>query len=267
MTATVVLPFRGEFGLKVYYHVPAVHAIGPDVIYCERGEEALYPSADRYVQVERNADGRRRNKYRRDRDFVSHAERDARNRFTDPELLTPGWDAPRERFIPEPVETHGITCDVLVCPRKRDYGAAKNWPHWTWLTEQLQAEGLDVFAGGAPDSSYEVPCPRAWEYERFLDATLEAMHAADLVIATDAGLAHLAVLCGRPLKIISYRDGIVAPGPNVNERGRKLADEFWPIHRHRYEEGAHTGSPWEIMPYTWNDPERVLEAAVGPVAA
>ena len=36
-----------------------------------------------------------------------------------------------------------------------------------------------------------------------LDATVEAMLSAKVVVATDSGLAHLAILCGRPLILIS----------------------------------------------------------------
>lgn len=260
----VVSPWRGEFGIRCYWHAPAVHAIpGEKVVCCERGTEALYPSADVVEVVERRFDGTRaRNDYRRDLEHVEAVEARMRQKYPGAEIIRPDKSWPRERFVPRPLTTLGIECDVVVCPRRREYGHSKNWSHWPLLTRSLQAEGLTVYAGGAPDSSFEVPCGMAWEHERFLDATLEAMHSADLVIATDAGLAHLAVLAGRPLLMITYQNGIVAPGPNTDEHGRVTERGFWPVRMYRYREGNHTGSPLRVLRYAWEAPERVVLAAM-----
>jgi len=256
----VILPFRGEFGMKVWWHVPAVHAIeGPKVVYVERGEQALYPSARGHVEVQRKEDNERRNHYHRDQDFVDQVEEQARERFgPDAEYLRPDQKWPRKRFVPEPVTHADVRCDVVVCPRRRNYGAEKNWPEWYELTERLVAEGVRVFAGGVADSSYQVPCKRAWEYDRPLDATIEAMHQAKVVVATCAGLAHLAVLCGRPLLLITYGKGLVAPGPVIDEKGRHMEDRYWPVKMERYEQGNHTGSEITLLEGAWYDPVKVL---------
>jgi ADP-heptose:LPS heptosyltransferase len=253
----VVLPFRGEFGLKLWWHVPAVHAIEPDVCYIEAGEQALYPSAREWTEVDRQHDDRRRNNYAKD-DGTPVFEAVARWRFPAAELLKPSDRWPRKRFVPQPHWPQGVSCDVVVCPRWRNYGAEKNWPHWVDLTARLNAEGLNVFAGGAADSSQEVPAVRAWEFERNLDATIEAMHSARLVVATDAGLAHLAVLCGRPLLMITHADGLVAPGSVNDEHGRPMEPQYWPVKMHRYHEANHTGSPIELVKHAWDDPARVF---------
>lgn len=260
----VISPWRGEFGYRCFFHAPAVHAIpGKKVVCCERGTEALYPSAVGLEVVDRRSDGTRaRNDYKRDLDFVEAVEERMRRRYPGAEILRPNQGWPRERFIPEPIHEYGISCDVVVCPRRRDYGHNKNWPHWARLTEDIQHEGLTVFAGGAPDSSFEVPCEKAWGFSRFLDATLEAMHSADLVVATDAGLAHLAVLAGRPLLMITYRDGIVAPGPNTDEHGNVTEEEFWPVRMHRYEKNNHTDSLIRVLHHAWEDPDMVVREAL-----
>lgn len=231
-----ILAFKGEFGLKVLYHVPWVYAKGPGhIIEIEPGEEALYPLAREWKVTKRAHD-------------------DTRTRG-------PGKLKPLERFIPEPhVRQNLPAADIVVCPRQRSYGASKNWPRWPELTEALRHAGFSVFAAGAPDSSAEVDCPRAWDYPRFLDASIEAMRQARLVVATDAGLAHLAVLCGAPLLIITYQ-GRVAPGHCITSHGRDCGP-YWPVRFDEYYRSAnHTGAPLEMVD-GWEHPERVIEAAV-----
>jgi hypothetical protein len=232
----VIVPaFRGELGLKIRYHVPWVYAKGPGhVVEIEEGEEALYPLAAEWRIVPRNQDDSRHG--------------------------GPGRLQPQKRFVPEPYVRQGITADLVLCPRKRNYGSSKNWNVWPWLALQLEVDGFNVFAAGAPDSSYDVACPRAWDYPRFLDASIEAMRSARLVIATDAGLAHLAVLCGAPLLLITHR-GLVAPGPVTDSKGRVFRPEYWPVRLQEYYRDAnHTGSPIEAVD-GWMHPERVLEKA------
>jgi hypothetical protein len=191
-------------------------------------------------------------------------EADARRRFGHTARMHRPTDKfPRKRFVPQPKIRHGIRCDVVVCPRKREYGKGKNWDGWPELTRRLCAEGLSVFAGGAADSSYDVPCVKAWDFGRGLDATIEAMHAARLVVATDAGLAHLAVLCGRPLLMITHANGLVAPGEFIDERGKATKPEYWPVHLHRYIEGNHTGSPFHMLHHAWFDVDVTFNGAMG----
>ena len=259
----VVLPLRAEFGLKLWWFVPAVHAIdGPKVVYIEPGEEALYPSADHLIEVDRQRDSLRRNRYMRDADFVRKIERHAAVTFPGAELVKPDGHWPRKRFVPRPFMPQGVTADVVVCPRKRAYGAEKNWPHWVALTEGLRAEGLNVFAGGVEDSSFWVPCARAWDYGRGTDATIEAILAARLVVATDAGLAHLAVLCGRPLLMITHGEGIVAPGPVSDEHGHEMEPAYWPVKLERYTEANHTGSPISVIYHAWENVDVTIRAVL-----
>lgn len=233
--------FRGELGVKVHSHVPAVHALpGRKIVEIEEGEEALYPSADEWRVVPRVADGERR----------GH-----------PKL--PGHR--RARFVPLPfIEPEALPpADVVICPRVRDYVETRNWLHWAALADELQARGVGVIAAGAPDSSARVPCPVTWEWPRFLDATIRAMLDARLVIATDAGLAHLAILCGRPLLIITHR-GRAASGPRVLKDGRTPTDRpHWYVNVPDYYEAAnHRGAPIRLID-AWHDPAPVAGFAAG----
>lgn len=245
MNQLPVIPVcRKEFGLKLLTHVPQAHTLclrGPHVVEIEAGEEALYPAAEEWIIRERGDDS---------------------DRYGSPQSL----GVEPTRFVPEPYVRQGVgAVDVVICPRWRAYGSEKNWTGWAELAERLDGAGLDVFAAGAPDSSADVPCPRAWDYTRFLDASIEAIRKASLVIATDAGLAHLAVLCGAPLLVITYR-GRVAPGPVITSSGRKVRDEYWRAGEHpkkggdRFQEANHTGSTIRRV-NGWESVERVAAKA------
>lgn len=242
---TVALPALGEFGLRLRYHVPAVHHMaqrGEVVAFHEPGEECLYPACE-LVEVPRVHDDLRRGTVGKAFDAMEDAKRIASERWPGAKMVQTAKGMPEARFVPEPVTRYGIHADVVVCPRWRAYGASKNWPDWAWLVEQLSAAGLKVFAAGAPDTSADVECDRAWDRERFLDASVEAMRSARLVVSTDAGLAHLAVLCGAPLLLITH-DGLVAPGPVLDPRGNAMEPAYWPVRLEEYYTSAnHTGSP------------------------
>lgn len=232
--------FQGELGLKIRYHVPQVATLckrEPCRVEIEEGEEALYPFAAEHVIVPRADDASRRG-------------------------MPPKLGVPETRFVPEPNVTHGINpTDIVLCPRARKYGAEKNWNGWVLLAARLWQAGLTTFAAGAPDSSERVPYSRlAWDEERFLDASIEAMRKTRLVIATDAGLAHLAVLCGAPLLIVTYR-GLVAPGPVINSAGKIAHEHYWPVRLDEYyRKAAHTGAPIETVD-GWEDVGKVVAAA------
>ncbi len=242
---SVILPFRGEFGLKLRYHVPAVHALGNGhVVMIEKGEEALYPRAASWVSVDRRKDDERRG-------WSEPVDAYLREHY--PETIEVSKGEPEERFLPAPhMEQDLGSIDVVICPRMRNYASSKNWPHWPWLAESLEAEGLNVFAAGAPDSSVDIECERAWDHERFLDASIGAMLRARLVVATDAGLAHLALLCGRPLLLITY-DGLVAPGPVLDAAGHAMEPAYWPVRLEEYYHAAnhlqvpiHVSNAWQF---------------------
>lgn len=231
--------WRGEFGLKVRYWVPQVYALcrrEPCRVEIEEGEEALFPATAEWT-------------------IVPRAEDESRH-GSPPDLGVKG-----ERFVPEPHVRQGTRpAHVVVCPRWREYGEAKNWAGWPALVMRLQAHGLRPFAAGAPDSSIAVGCASAWDYDRFLDASIEAMLNARLVIATDAGLAHLAVLCGADLLLVTYR-GRVAPGPVVSSSGRVARPEYWSVRVADYYEAAnHCGARIETVD-GWESVPRVVEKA------
>lgn len=262
-----VLPYRGEFGLTVRYHVPAVRALPRPLVVChEPGLEALYPDCERLL-VDSKADALRRDVYARDQEFVTHWKHKL-------EQLYPGWAIiapdrskkwPERRFVPHPhIPQYVAKCEIVICPRFRQYGTAKNWHRWPSLAATLATRGIRVFAAGLAETS-DRRCrvtDAAWNYARPLDATIEAMCRARLVISTDNGLAHLAVLCGAPLLLVGSLGGRVAPGP-IQENGRIIHPAYGPIRmKHYYQHANHIGSPIELEPNGWQRPDRVVAHAL-----
>jgi ADP-heptose:LPS heptosyltransferase len=88
--------------------------------------------------------------------------------------------------------------------------------------------------------------------------------AARLVVATDAGLAHLAVLCGTPLLLVGADGGKVAPGPARNAQGKVEHEEYWHVRLDEYYHQAnHTNAPLHFMSDGWGDPSAVVAHAEG----
>lgn len=240
--AQVVPLYAGEFGLEIRFRVPKVYAMGAVPVEIESGKEALYPRASEWIIRERTPE---------DTPEASR-KRGGKGR--------PKLSGPEERFIPEPHVPQGVPpADVVVCPRKRHYVSEKNWDQWPRVVDQLKQWGLSVFAGGVADASdTRVDCDAAWEYGRPLDACIEAMHSAKVVVANCSGLCHLAVLCGADLLVVTYR-GLDAPGPVINSAGRKMADKRWPVRMEEYYHSVnHAGARIESMD-GWEYPERVVE--------
>lgn len=241
MTRERIPVLRTEFGLLLRYHVPWVHARpGRKLVEIEPGNEALYPKAEEFEIVEPTPDDERRGIARRWRS----AE-------------------PIEPFAPEPYEKVSIARpDVVVCPRKRRYGAAKNWGAWPNLVERLSSVGFSVFAAGSPEASpIGVGCPAAWTRDRYLDASIGALRKAKVAVATTSGLAVLAVLCGTPLVLVTYR-GLIAPGAQLDPKGRAMQPSYEPaIGRVRkyLEPINHTGSPIRLVD-GWENLDAVVEA-------
>lgn len=257
----LILPCRGEFGLKICYHVPAVRAFvdaNPDtVVMHEEGEESLYPYPN-VCRVTRQHDSLRAGLRERTPEDIRSRIDWLKDHLGGPVIeveIDHSDEWPKKYFVPDPKHDRvEPSASVVLCPRGRAYGRGKNWPHWTALAGELRELGVTVAAAGAPDSSLEMPgwVPRAWDYQRFLDASIRMMLDADLVIATDAGLAHLAIMCGRPLLMITHGEGLVAPGPVIDSTGKVAHEKYWPVKIERYYRANHCDAPITIHHHGWS---------------
>ncbi len=258
----VFLPYRAEFGYICIAHAPQVYAEkGPKAVIIEPGLEALYPGC-KFAYIEPKNDDDRRVRIEVDyllelsQTFQKALARD----FGAFEYVMPDLKAGREYFVPQPCNVTGVpeNIDVVVCPRKRNYGSDKNWQHWQELINAYVEAGLSVFAAGHPATSFPVKnCATAWRgwYKngRCLDNTIAAMLKAKVVVATDNGLAHLALMCGKPLVLISHKDGLVAEG--VDDIGKP----YWPIHMDVFERENHREAPIHVVHDCWHSIKPVLD--------
>lgn len=266
----IVLPFRGELGIVIRFHVPAIAALAGDVLVChEAGMEALYPDRRRVI-VSQKADDGRGWTVKMDREYVGGLRDGLAELHPGAEFIsTDGRDADDvRRFVPQPHVEQGVQpCDVFVAPRLRagpPVLEARNWDRWPEMCRLLGDEGLTLFVGGTAATSYEVDgddC--AWSYPRTLDACIEAMHRSKVVVATDSGLAHLAMLCGRPLVLIGADGGRVAPGRRTDEDA-----PYWKIRlEHYYRAANHMNAPIKLVPDGWAHPDAMLRAVEDVIEA
>lgn len=246
MTQLIYLPFRGEFDHKIMWHVPWVYQEKARVVCCEEGKECLFPTAEEIIYVPSLADRSRGHRTASDGVFLQRL----RSQLGNTKGPLPGLPKNMKtlpRFTPTPGTEAGIETDILICPRRREVAPMRNWQHWDALVQCLSSHR--VFAAGAPGSSVtELDCDASWNYARYLDATIEAMLSAKLVVATDTGLAHLALLCGRPLLVICHADGFSGPGSH-------------PVKRWRFHAENHAGAPLMFQNHAWDSHERVARAA------
>lgn len=254
----IFLPYRGEFGHLLMWHAPTVNAHeGKKIVCCEFGQEALFPGALEYIYVNPRPEDENKtaNAHSYDTKLFEEIKNKHKKRFPDAKFIAPVGelkvDNSRKYFSYQPFQKQGIECDIVVCPRKRVIAPDRNWDHWIELTKKLQENGYSVCAVGSPIASYDVPCQKAWSYERFLDSTIEAIQKCKLVICTDSGLAHLAVQCGKPILMITFNG---QPGPETK----------WKVKWSRYEMENHCESKIKNVD-AWNDLELVFGTALNMV--
>lgn len=237
--------FPGEFGMQLRYHVPWFHGLPyqQKAVEIIEGQEALYPSATEFRV--------------KPPDTIRDDDRRGLS----------GWgslppDDTLRFFKPEPHKQQMVYADVVICPRWRRYGASKNWKGWPRLAWLLKMDGHRVFGAGQPATTIYTDSDGCWNYKRYLDASIEAMLSARLVISTLSGMAVLAVLCGRPLLLVTYGEK-VAPGPVVDANGLVMEAEYGPAQEIIDElltPVNHLDSPISVVD-GWEDPGRVNKRA------
>jgi ADP-heptose:LPS heptosyltransferase len=248
----VFLPFRGEFGHLLMWHAPAVNAHeGDKIVCCEYGQEGLFPGVAGYYFVDPRPEDKKKtaNAHNYDKEVFEKIKKDRKVKFPDADFIEPTGEYrnkdDKKYLVYQPHVNQGINCDIVVCPRKRALAPGRNWEHWIELTKKLQEIGYSVFAAGSPSASYDVPCKKAWDYDRFCDATIEAILSSKLVVCTDSGLAHLSVQCAKPILMITNKG---QPGPGSR----------WKVKWPRYKAENHKSSKIETVD-DWNNLSLVVQ--------
>ena len=259
----VFLPWRGEFGQMLMHYVRWVNQqlTGCDsekVVCCRRGDEALFPLADEYYYGwDQVPDKEKKTSLLKSKDNIDYLE-GLKGELVeaygeDVDFILPPKRTnvdPECSFKPSPKTVMDCpNIDVLVCPRYREHGKHRNYQHWEEVVHKLQDQGLTVALAGMRQTSVDVHSVpeylKSWNYDS-LDSVLHMMNASKLVLATDAGLAHLAVLNGSSLRVIYDKQGVEAGKPE------------WPWalpHMKKY-------ATAECQPILngWNNPSVVVEA-------
>jgi hypothetical protein len=229
-TATILtLPHRGEFGQLLMTYVRWVHGIQAErkIVCCRQGDEPLFPTATEFFyEWEMPPDIHRNTRY------LMGAENTAYLEWLANKLVTryPGasirypldgkkpqrfpW-CPEYNFVPKPAcAAPGVSPEILVAPRFRQHGAHRNYQHWHEVIDGLETAGYTVGLLGVQETSVDrpglAPERKAWNYPDDLGVTLHWMQKAKLVLCTDSGIAHLAVLAGAPLQVIYGKEGVEA---------------------------------------------------------
>ena len=244
----IILSFRAEFGMKLMWHVPWVNGIkGTNRIICiEKGDECLYPNAKEYIVLDRKADKHRKHLSKFDKEFNDELKASLVKKYPDAEYIYPKEGGPLKCFVPTPTKLNGIGCDIVIAPRKRDVAPIRNWQHWDDLVSKLKDMHYKIFAVGSPDASYKVDCPASWDYDNFLDATVEALLNSKCLICTDTGVGYLSLLCGTMVNMISSNKALIHPGGT-------------PIRINRFQQVNHKNVQINVMHDTWNSAESVMQ--------
>ena len=245
----IIPPYRGEFGHKLMKHYAAVNGVrGSTLVYGEVGERMFYPGAAEFVEVPRLEDSKRRQNMPHDQEFRKECIEDGLSRYPGAEVCWP-VKSPRKFFIPKPLSRRGIKCDVVVPPRYRaPYGTARNWDGYEQLVKTLQFAGYSVFLAGAPDSSCrDIEAPCAWDYEDYTSATVEALLSSRVCACTDSGVGYLALWCAVPVIMVTYAEGLIAPGHAKN------------VLQHRYKGVNHKNVHFELVHGSWEFPIAITD--------
>lgn len=263
----VLLPWRGEFGQMLMTHVRFAAAMQWGIVVCcKPGDEPLFPRATEFfydwVMPE---DSKRNTKFLSSRENMEY--QDALKvrlavKYPDAEFWHPLQGAKPQHcrfsrnhdFVPQPrCPAPMFFPEVLVAPRWRRHGEHRNFQYWPDVVSRLIHAGVTVGLIGTQESS--VPCPqvsdqlRAWSYPQNLGTTLHWMQRCKLVLTTDSGMAHLAVLARAPLKVIYGEPGVETGSP----KGWK-----WVLPQMQ----EHAYNHCEPILHGWDDPQRVYTEAL-----
>lgn len=264
---SIILPHVGfEFGQLIMTHVRWVHCIpGRKIVCTRRGLEPLFPSATEFFYDWSDVP----DELRHTRTIKSVAtamqleelQDHFRMKYPLAQIRFP-IDGKKPQYFPnlpegnfQPMPACPAPAwypEILVAPRFRKHGEGRNFPHWNKVVQDLRGLGYRVGILGVPETSSaidNVPLDhRAWGHDDNLGVTLHWMQKAKMVIATDSGMAHLAVLAGAPLTVIYETRGEL-PGP-----------EGWPwIYPHMK---AHARAYCEPVLQGWTHPENVKDAVL-----
>ncbi len=203
MKHVILLPERYRIGDVISFKVRRVPGIQADrlTVCCAPNQRFLYPTATDFVDVDEGLNG--------------HGEREVtaalKAQYPQAECIKLAWkDKADDEFQIEVSPQPCLVTDVLICPRKKDNSSPhRNWTGWQELCLNLQKSGNIVAAIGRDQDSEDLGLVSRI---KDLEAIAAHMLKTRLVVATDSGLAHLAILLRVPLVVIWGTPVGVIPG-------------------------------------------------------
>jgi hypothetical protein len=208
MRHVVLLPERYRIGDVISFKIRRVPSIPCDrlTVCCAKNQRFLYPTANDFEDVSEDLDG--------------WGERDVtlalKEKYpqADHVKISRAYEEQTD-FTVMPPCVESCATDILICPRKKDNSSPhRNWNGWDRLYAHLVNAGHRVVAVGKKDQSGDcITAP--WIHD--LDHIASAMTKTKLVVATDAGLAHLAILLRVPLAVIWGTPVGVIPGQSYEK--------------------------------------------------
>ena len=247
----ILMPFIGEFGSKLFKHVPGVYGAPRPLVIChEEGEECIYPNAtERWIYARPDEDERKASGHIQTASYLEQVRKHYGKDQTYIEPTVPmKW--PEKYFIPQATWKMDYEFDVLLFPRAKQYAYGRNWQYWDEFYEAMKAEGIRCMIGGHPDSTRSLgDCPAIWDFvtekKDVLEATIWAINHARFRIGSATGTTFLSLLCHKPVIVIIGDNGMDALG---SKNGFNSGSYFKIDHKR---------AGWRVIAH-WGHPEKVI---------
>ncbi len=229
----------------------------PTVVCCRKDHKILFPAASEYFHDwEDLQDNDKRWRTAKDPAFKAYTTRlrDLLSlRYPGARIIEPSQDCEDgaiHAFRPNPSDAAQATeaPKVVIAPRHRKHGAHRNYLYWPQVAAYASsicpvglvgAKATSIDIEGVPEHF------KAWNHENDLDVTVSWMQRARMVITSDSGMAHLAILCGAKLFVI------------YDEPGLEAGKSEWPwTFEHMHDNSI---APCQAIPYGWGNPNIVYE--------
>lgn len=236
---TIWLPFRGEFGSKLMWHVPSFNAAAShaETLIChEPNQDCLYPNAKDHYIVKPPEDYNCTGATGAPGDETLY--RDIRNHFGPTEKYIHPLEVahyPKKYFTTVPLKKYSLKPEVVLCKRMKAANFGKIWRHWDYVNESLDKYGISTYFA----DNYNT------------DEILWCMIHARLVLTIYTGSMFLCQLGGVRPHILC------AEGKRECPAGMGICETLLNSH-----DVARVG--WSYVPF-WQDPDRVASYVVSEV--
>ena len=221
------LPWQGEFGIYISTFVRAVHTwLAEDkIVACPAGECCLFPTASSFYHdfeelvPDRKRVGRKETPWVKDKlERLQERICQEHPQYRDYEFVMPfmKYDCFRSPqqiikacFAPK-IVSRGLEVDVVLTPRKRSFHTERNLAFWQEILNGLKDRGLSIGAVGRKDTSFHLTGIdiNSWDYDG-IDACIEMMQNAKIILAQNCGLAHLAIFLRTPMIMMRTGNGMI----------------------------------------------------------